>query len=264
MSDPAKLSKQQLLELVKKKNEELALSHKELAQEKDINRQLAEKYRQLEKEYLQLFREKFGRKSERYIADPDQLRLDFGDTDDAADCADGLAEAVEEAQLIPAHTRGKRKKKATSFPAHFPRIEKVVDVEPEQKECPEHGERELLPESMWDVREKLVIKPAVYEVLRTKYKKYRCKNQPECGIASPERPTGIVEGDKYDTSVATHIITHKYAYFLTLYRLQHLFAGSGWMPSRGLLLNILQGSHFVIEPLPSQSLDGANTLLGRR
>ena len=231
------------------REQELATSLKELAQEKDINRQLEAKNRQLEKDYLQLFRERFGRKSERYIADPDQLRIDFGDTDDAADAAEGLAEAVEEADLIPAHLRRKPRKKSNALPAHFPRIEEIVDIDDSDKTCPQHGEKQLLPETMWDVREKLVMKPAQFEVHVRKYKKYACPNEPQCGIASAERPTGIVEGDKYDTSVATQIITHKYAYFLTLYRLQNLFAGSGWTPSRGLMLNILANCFFIIEPL---------------
>jgi hypothetical protein len=68
-------------------------------------------------------------------------------------------------------------------------------------------------------------------------------------LASAERPTGIVEGDKYDTSIAAQIITHKYAYHLPLYRQQDMFAGSGWTPSRSVLLNILTGCHYVIEPL---------------
>ncbi len=231
------------------RDQELASSQKELAQSKDIIRQHQEKIRQLEKDYLQLFRERFGQKSERYIATPDQMRIDFGDTDDAADAADGLADAVEEAELVPAHQRRKRRKTSHALPAHFPRIETTVDVPEADKTCPQHGEKTLLPEKMWDVREKLVMIPAKFEVHVSKYKKYACTGGPQCGVASPERPTGIVEGDKYDTSVATQIITHKYAYFLTLYRLQNMFAGSGWTPSRSLMLNILTNCHFIIEPL---------------
>ena len=270
MTDPATLSKQQLLDLVQEQSkvvsdQEHKLAHQarvnsrlqhdnaqhqhEIAQSKDIIRQLEAKNRQLEKDYLQLFRERFGKKSEHYIADPNQLRIDFGDTEDAADAADGLAEAVEEANLIPAHKRRKPKKTSHALPAHLPRIEQVVDAPEAEKACPEHGEKQLLPESMWDVREKLVMIPATLEVHVSKYKKYACQNQPQCGIASAERPTGIVEGDKYDTSVATQIITHKYGYFLTLYRLQNLFAGSGWAPSRSLLLNILTNSYFILQPL---------------
>jgi len=127
MSDTNALSQQQLLERVARQSRELASRDKELAQHKDMLRQLEEQKRQLEKDYLKLFRERFGRKSERYIADPDQLRIDFGDTDDASDdasdAADGLHKAVEEADLIPAHLRRKPRKKSNALPAHFPRVE---------------------------------------------------------------------------------------------------------------------------------------------
>ncbi|MFN9878122.1 MAG: hypothetical protein ACK557_06560, partial [Planctomycetota bacterium] len=77
----------------------------ELAKQQDIIRQLETKLDQSQREYLKLWEERFRARSERYIADPDQLRIDFGNTDEAADAAQGLAEAVEEAQLIPAHRR---------------------------------------------------------------------------------------------------------------------------------------------------------------
>jgi transposase len=277
MIDPAKLSKQQLLDLVQDQASKLATGEtqladreiqladretqladretqlaeqsKALAQSHDIVRQLEAKISQQQKDYLKLWKERFAAKSERYIADPDQLRIDFGDTPESSDAADGLHDAVDEADLIPAHRRRKPKKKDRAFPAHFPRTETVIDIDQAEKTCPDHGEKQLLPESMWDVREKLVMIPAKFEVEVRKYKKYACSESPQCGIASAERPTGIVEGDKYDTSVAAQIITHKYAYHLPLYRLQDVFAGSGWSPSRSLMANILTNCSFMIEPL---------------
>ena len=81
------------------------------------------------------------------------------------------------------------------------------------------------------------------------FPKYACPNAPECGIASPERPIGIVEGNKYDSSIAAEIMTGKYSYHMPLYRLQDYFAGSGWTPTRSTQNNILSHCHFVIEPL---------------
>ena len=242
MQDPAKLSKQELLELVAKKDKQVLIKD-------DTIRQLEAKLDAKEKAYLKLWQERFGAKSERYIADPDQLIIDFGDTAESADAAEGLHEAIEEADLIPAHKRRKPRKKHQGLPAHLPREVEIVDVEETAKACDIHGEKTLLPESMWDVREKLIAIPASYTVLVRKYKKYACQGKPECGIASPQRPTGIVEGDKYDTTVAAQIISHKFAYHLPLYRLQDMFAGSGWTPSRSTMLNILIGCHFIIEPL---------------
>ena len=55
-----------------------------------------------------LMEQRFRNRSERYIDNPDQLRLDFDDSDEAADAALGLADAVEDLQqTIPEHRRRK-------------------------------------------------------------------------------------------------------------------------------------------------------------
>ena len=270
MQDAATLSKKQLLKLVSEQaenltskdtqlttqteqlaaqTENLTTQTKEVARRGDVIKQLEAKVEQLKKDYLKLWRERFDPKSERYIDDPDQLRIDFGDTDEAADAADGLADAVEEADIIPEHKRRKRKKRDESLPAHLPRQEITVEVDDAVKQCDTHGEKTLLPESMWDVLEKLVYVPPQLFVEVRKFPKYACPNEPECGISSPERPTGIVEGDKYDTSVATEILVNKFAYHLPIYRQQDMFAGTGWTPARSTMLNILKQCCFILEPL---------------
>ncbi len=235
MRDMTTLSKEQLQE--------------EVARRGDVIEQLEAKVEQLQKDYLKLWQERFAAKSERYIDNPDQLRIDFGDSDEAADAADGLADAVEEVDIVPEHKRRKRKKRDESLPTHLPRKEIVVEANEATKYCDTHGEKTLLPESMWDTSEKLVYVPPQLFVELRKYPKYSCPNEPECGISSPERPTGIVEGDKYDTSVATEILVSKFAYHLPIYRQQDRFAGTGWTPARSTMLNILKQCHFIIEPL---------------
>jgi len=178
--------------------------------ERDIARQeqeqqlakLSQEYEELQLAYNKLLQQRFGNRSERYIESPDQLRLDLGDTDEAADAALGLADAVEELeQTIPEHTRRTpRKQRDESLPEHLPRYEVIADVPDEMKNCPTHGERTLLPEPMWDTTETLEFERPKLKVRVTKYPKFACFGVPECGIASPERPTGIVEGNKYDTS----------------------------------------------------------------
>ena len=197
-----------------------------------------------------LMQSRFGNRSERYIENPDQLRIDFGDSDAAADAALGLADAVDEMQAISGHQRRKpRKKRDESLPAHWPRYEVIAPVTDEQKQCPTHGERTLLPESMWDRVETAEYEPPKGKVRVTLYPKYACQNQAECGIVSPERPAGIVEGNKYDTSIVAEIITGKYSYHLPLYRLQDYFAGTGWTPSRSTQANILANAYRVLAPL---------------
>jgi transposase len=242
MQDPATLSKSQLLEVVDEQS-------KEVAKRDDVIQQLEAKIEELEKDYLKLWQERFEAKSERYIADADQMRLDFGDTDEAADAAEGLADAIEDQEnTIPEHKRRKPKKRDGSLPAHLPRQETIVDADAD-KTCPTHGEKTQLPESMWDVREKLVYVPPSLFVEVKKYPTYACPSEPACGLTSAERPTGIVEGDKYDTSVATEIIVSKYGYHLPIYRQQDKFAGTGWTPARSTMLNILVNCYFILQPL---------------
>lgn len=258
MRNPKSLSKQELVAALENKEADLASQREQLRQQ-DISLQLKDqaiaKLEQERDEYKlafdKLMQQRFRNRSERYLDNPDQLRMDFGDTPEAADAALGLAEAVEELQqTIPEHQRRRpRKKRDEGLPSHLPRYEVTAEATEEQTVCPIHGERTLLPESMWDTTETLEFGRPSLKVRVTKYPKFACENEPECGIASPERPTGIVEGNKYDSSVAAEIITGKYSYHLPLYRLQDYFGGCGWVPLRSTQCNILANVFEIVEPL---------------
>jgi len=225
------------------KSQKLELRIKKLEQEQE----------ELNLQIKLLIERAFARRSERYLSDPNQLLIDFGD--DAADAAEGLAEAIDEAGIkdpeqetvIPEHVRRKKKKRRNEgLPEHLPRYEVEVEVSDADKHCEEHGERKVIG---YDRVETLEFERPKLRVRVTKYPKFACENQPECGVASPERPTGLVEGNRYDTSIAAEIMTNKYGYHLPVYRQQDQFAGSGWTPSRSTLLNILTASAFVLRPL---------------
>ena len=209
----------------------------------ELNREKEE----LKLAYKELLQQAFRRRSERYIDDPNQMKLDFGVSDDVSDAVEGLSQAVEEAGVVvKEHTRRRRKPGNETFPEHLERYEVEAELPDEMKRCLEHGERTLIG---YDRVESLEFKRPELRVRVTKYAKYICEGSPECGVASPERPTGLVEGDRYDTSVAAEVITGKYGYHLPIYRQQDYFAGSGWLPSRSTLLNLLVASAFVIRPL---------------
>ncbi len=191
----------------------------------------------------------FLKRRERYLADPKQLKLDFPDLPGIDDVVEGLVAAVEEhEQTIPEHQRRRpqRKPRNEQLPAHLPRYEVEANTPEDVKHCTAHGPRKLIG---YDLVETLEFERPVLRVRVTKYPKFACENAPDCGISSPERPTGLVEGDRYATSVAAEIITAKYGYHQPVYRQQDYFAGSGWMAGRSTLLNILVGAAFVIRPL---------------
>ena len=195
----------------------------------------------------ELMQRAYRQRSERYHEDPKQLKLDLGGTPEAADAAAGLADAVEEAQVVIAeHKRRRhkpRKPRDESLPAHLPREEVTLEASQEAKHCAEHGERKLIG---YDRQETLVFERPKLKVRVTKIPKYACEGSPACGVKEAPRPEGLVEGNRYDTSVAAEIVTAKYGYHLPIYRQQDYFAGSGWTPSRGTLLNILVAASSVI------------------
>jgi len=139
----------------------------------------------------------------------------------------------------------KKKKRDESLPSHLPRVEKIVEGDDSQKFCATHGERKIID---YDVIETLVHKPAELFVRVMKFPKFVCVGHPECGVVSPERPTSLVEGNRYDTSVAAAVVDGKWFHHMPIYRHQDMFARSGWTPSRSTLQNLVSQVQFVITP----------------
>lgn len=246
--------------LIEQKDALLSEQSATIRKQSEAIRKQEEKLAAQQLEINRLIQQAFGRRSERYLESPQQLKLDFGGGPEFTDAADGLQQAVDEKQLAdeaattsaevpstrPAAPPKKKKKRDESLPANLPRIEKIIDVPESDKTCATHGEKTLIG---YDVRESLVYIPPQLEIRVTKFPKYACPNQPECKVTQAERPEGLVEGDRYDTSVAAEIVTANLGYHLPLYREQDVFAGSGWAPHRSTLLNIKTAAAELVEPL---------------
>lgn len=198
-----------------------------------------------------------GHRSERSV-DPAQRTLDFGDDPSVPDgLADAAAEVDEILQEFTVRRKlKKRKPRNEELPAHLPRYEVMAEVPLAQQHCAEHGPRQIVG---YDVTETLEFERPKLRVRVTKYPKFVCVDQPLCGVVQPPRPAGLVEGNRYDTSIAAEIVVGKYAYHLPIYRQQDWFAGSGWLPQRSTLLNIQASAAYVLEPLYLHYADQART-----
>ena len=192
----------------------------------------------------------FRKRQERYLDNPNQFRLDFGDIDDTKSFADGIANAADE-QEDESNSQVRRKKRPRKIrneqlPEHLPRYEVLLDVPEDKKICSIHGERTVIG---YDWQETLeVVRPRLI-VRRTGIPKLACPGEPSCGIVEAERPVGLVEGNRYDTSLAAEVITSKYGYHLPVYRQQDIFGSSGWTPARSTLLNVLKAAAQLVRPL---------------
>lgn len=189
-----------------------------------------------------------GHRSERrVIPASEQSWLPFENSEEyQAARAEAEAQAAAIVQTYTATRAVPKKKRDESLPSHLPRVERVIEGDASQKNCAVHGPREVIG---YDTTETLFYRRPALHVLVKKFAKYACVGHPECGVASPERPTSLVEGDRYHTSVAAAVVEAKWFLHMPIYRHQDVFAGSGWIPSRSTLLNLVSQVQFVIAPL---------------
>ncbi len=219
-----------------------------MGQLQEAQEQLARENAELKLTVERLLARLYGRRSERVVEAPDQLKLNFGE--DAA-ANEALSDAAMEAERIVQEytvrrTLKKKQPRNEQLPAHLPRYEVIVEAKQDQTHCPEHGPKQLIG---FDETETLEFERPQLKVRRTKYPKYACPDHSPCGVSSPARLPGLVEGNRYDTSIAAEIITAKYGYHLPFYRQQDWFAGSGWTPTRSTLLNILMAAELGLRPM---------------
>lgn len=190
-----------------------------------------------------------GNKSERRVLNnPGQQLLPF-ESEEEYEAAKAEAE-LEAKQIVDEYTvkkhERKKKRRNEQLPADLPRVEVAVAVDESLKNCPTHGERRHIGE---DIQETLVIEPPKAYVEVRRFPKFACPADKKCGVASPERPTGLVEGNRYSPSVAAAVVDYKWGHYLPLYRQQDLFAACGWTPRRSTLCNLVEATEFAVDPL---------------
>jgi len=241
--------------------DDLAACHAMLAEKDSLIDQLADRIEEQQAKLAKVSAElnaalqlAFRKKQERYLKNPNQFTLDFGDSADTKDFADGIADAADEqeddsdSETIDSYTRRKkgRKRRNEQLPEHLPRYEVKLDVPEDKRICPTHGERKVIG---YDWQETLEVVPAKLLVRRTGIPKLACPADPACGVVEAERPVGLVEGNRYGTSVAAEIITSKFGYHVPVYRQQDIFATSGWTPARSTLQNVLKAAAQLVRAL---------------
>ena len=168
------------LELLKARIEQLLHEKQRVehdyAQLSSQHQKLREALSERELELKLLIERFFGRKSERFIEDPNQLKLELGDSDQVNDAIDGILQAKEEQDVeVPSHRhRRSRRSGAEMFPPHLERTIVVKDLPEEEKEG--------LQSIGHDSTQTLVYKPGTLRVIETQYPKYIRPNDVPAGV----------------------------------------------------------------------------------
>lgn len=173
------------------------------------------------------------------------------------DEADQLAVAPEDETLTLGVAASGSTSKTTQtkarkpLPAELPRVKKVVELDPSQRECPCGCELTEIGES---VSEQLDIVPAQVQVLQTVRKKYACKHCEET-IKTASAPPVLLPKAIASANTMAYVITAKYADGLPLYRLSEILKRHGIEMSRQTLSESVLTVAQKIEPLIEQMVE---------
>jgi transposase len=206
----------------------------ELAASKDT----VERLRLLVKEYE---RARFGKRSEKF--DPDQLQLVLEDIEIA------IAEAQEREEDRARRSgrpvaRERAGRAARAFPAHLPRVERVI--EPASLTCP--CGCGLMVRIGEDRSCRLDVTPAQYRVIETVRPRYACPKG--CaGVAQAPAPAHLIEGGVPTEALLAQVAVAKFSEHMPLYRQSQVFARHGIMLDRAVLADWMGTTAFHLAPL---------------
>jgi len=186
----------------------------------------------------------FGRKSERI--DPNQLGL-FGGSDPQA--ASSESDAEPEMVTVPEHRRRKRGHGRKPFPDDLPREVVEVDLDDDEKCCPDCGE--TLRQIGIDACERGHIVPARLVVIRYEKKKYACPAG-HC-VRTAEAPPGLIDRCKYEPSVYAHVAVAKYQDHVPLNRAAGILKRYGIdLPKQTMWDMLLRAHELFVRPILEQ------------
>lgn len=202
------------------------------------SKELVERLQLLVKEYE---RARFGKRSEKF--DPDQLQLILEDIEVAISEAQERAE--DRARRSGRPVAGQRSGRAArAFPAHLPRVERVI--EPVSLACPcGCGQMARIGEER---SSRLDVTPAQYRVIETVRPRYACPKG--CaGVVQAPAPAHLIEGGIPTEALLAQVAVAKFSEHMPLYRQSQVFARHGIMLDRAVLADWMGTVAFHLAPL---------------
>ena len=237
--------------------DELSTAHEVILVQSDALVKQKEKIEELKKEREELLAEirflRSGKKREKFI-NADQLLLEFPEDKElqaALEAAKKEAEeAIDEITYIRRKAAKPRKVAQDTFPAHLPREIVEVEIPEEFKKRIKSGEMIVIRES---IRESLKFIPPKLVVVEYREPVLAFANTPDQEIPV-QGEANLGDKGRYHPSVAAQIVNGKFGMHLPYYRLQDLFASSGWTPSRSTLDYLTDLVHETTQDLPKLML----------
>ena len=194
-----------------------------------------------------------GNRREKFI-NPNQQLLEFPEDKELQAALEAAKREAEQEVETITYTRSKQKKEAKprsdSFPAHLRREETVKSLSDEDQKLADSGRevvRQLTHEVLCYKRPELFVQ-AYFQLMLKEAQAEIAKETIE--NLRNEIPAGLGEKGRYDASVAAAIACGKFELHIPYYRLQDMFASSGWTPSRSTLDYLMDLTAEAVQELP--------------
>jgi transposase len=193
-------------------------------------------------------RQLFGRKSERFVPEPDAQQMHLGEV--LGGPLPVPTEQPEAGSQVPVHKRRKPRSDfadETGAASFFD--DKKVPVETIELPAPEA--KDLAPEQYEVIGEKtsfrLAQRPGAYVVL--KYVRPVIKLRETQALHCASAPAGVIEGSRADVSFIAGLLLDKFAYHLPLYRQHQRLIDAGFNLTRPWLTQLVQQAAMLLEPI---------------
>lgn len=188
----------------------------------------------------------FGRRSERFVPDPNQLNLGFEIPIEATG-PDGAIEATllsgpPDDQDDEHKTKRGRKK----LPDHLERVTDSRELSETERICPCCGQPMKFMD--FESKEQLDIRPVRFFVRRTLRAKYACDGCHDTILTAPA-PWAPIEKGLPGFALLAYVIVSKFADHLPLYRLQQMALRQGVELARSTMVGWLAAAADLLAPL---------------
>lgn len=202
-----------MIEVVEKLQKEIQILAAENNTLKQRCEQYAQAYDSLQHQLKEHLRNRFGKKSERYIEDPANPQLSlFGDNSEIFSAADSLGNALEET-TVATHTRKKKQKAAKELSR---RIE-IIPVSEENKQCSCGACKTVI---RYETKESVHYEPAVFEILEQRREVVACPNGCDKAIITAPAPLHVLPKARVTEEFLAFLVVSKLDDRQPLYHLE--------------------------------------------
>lgn len=198
-------------------------------------------------------RQLFGKKSERFVAEPDAQQMHLGQL---LGEQPPMAEPAEASTTVPTHKRRKPRVDFADDGRDVPFFdESKVPVHSIEVACPEV--QGLAPEQYEVVGQKvthrLAQRPGSFVVL--KYVRPVIKRRDTQSLHCAAAPQGVIDGSRADVSFIVGLLVDKFRYHLPLYRQHQRLLDAGFKLSRGWLTQLVHKASQLLEAIYDAQLE---------